>query len=150
MGCRVVPKTTTEASSTKRIPPKRPTWRQSELDVGKDLEKQGYKPQVSFKDGKEVPYGTKGSTRPEYYKTGNSVEVKNYNVETAQGRSNLVRNVTNQSKSRAKNLPPGTRQKVTLDVRGQSANRADLNKIVNKVVEKSDGVLKPEDITILK
>jgi len=37
--------------------PNRPSWRQSEIDAGKDYV--GYDAQKSFKDGKEVPYGTK-------------------------------------------------------------------------------------------
>lgn len=39
----------------------RPSWRASELDVGARIEGQRYRAQVSFKDGAEVPYGTKGS-----------------------------------------------------------------------------------------
>lgn len=130
--------------------PKRPSWRQSEMDVTAPLENQGFRTQVSFKDGAEVPYGTKGSTRPEAYKNGLSIEVKNYNVETAQGRSNLVRNVSKQAKHRAKNLPVGTKQQVNIDVRGQNVSRAELNKIVNRVVDKSDGALKAENINILR
>lgn len=132
------------------LPTERPSWRQSELDVGEPLEAQGYRPQVSFKDGEEVPYGTKGSTRPEYYREGISVEVKNYSVETAQGRSNLVRNVTNQAKHRAENLPPNTVQEVNIDVRGQNISRADLNQLIDSIVEKSDGILNPSDINILR
>lgn len=49
-----------------------------------------------FLDGKEVPYGTKGSVRPDYYKVGSSVDLKNYNVETALGRSNLANNISKQ------------------------------------------------------
>lgn len=44
---------------------KRPTPQQSEKDIGKDLGER-WRAQVSFKDGKEVPYGTKGSTRPDW------------------------------------------------------------------------------------
>ncbi|PHM63337.1 DUF637 domain-containing protein [Xenorhabdus ishibashii] len=43
----------------------RPGHKQSEIDVGKDLGS-GWRGQVSFKDGKEVPYGTKGSVRPDW------------------------------------------------------------------------------------
>ena len=50
----------------RNIEESRPTWRQSELDVGKDYE--GYDAQKSFINGEEVPYGTKGSVRPEFYK----------------------------------------------------------------------------------
>ncbi len=97
-----------------------------------------------------MPYGTKGSTRPDYFKNGSSVEVKNYNVETPQGRSNLVRNVSNQAKHRAQNLPAGTTQQVRLDVRGQNISRTELNTMVENIVVKSNGALKAEDINILR
>ncbi|WP_420864710.1 DUF637 domain-containing protein, partial [Photorhabdus australis] len=43
----------------------RPSHRKSEIDVGKDLG-DGWNGQVTFKEGKEVPYGTKGSVRPDW------------------------------------------------------------------------------------
>lgn len=67
----------------------RPTWRQSELDAAKDFP--DYDAQKSFLNGEEVPYGTKGSVRPDYYKDGYSVDIKNYNVESTSDRSNLAR-----------------------------------------------------------
>ena len=87
----------------RNIEESRPTWRQSELDVGKDYE--GYDAQKSFINGEEVPYDTKGSVRPEFYKNGHSVEVKNYNVETSSGRNSLINNVSSQIKKRLTNLP---------------------------------------------
>ena len=113
----------------------RPTWRQSELDVGKDYE--GYDAQKSFINGEEVPYGTKGSVRPEFYKNGHSVEVKNYNVETSSGRNSLINNVSSQIKKRLTNLPEGTEQTVVIDVRGQDYNLEILRDIKNKIIEKS-------------
>jgi len=59
----------------------RPNWRQSEKDVRKILG-EGYTEQRLFKDGKEVLYGTKDSTRPDFYTTSRSVEVKNYDIQT--------------------------------------------------------------------
>ena len=56
----------------------RPTWRQSETDVG-DVNP-NYETKKSFLNGKEVPYATRGSSRPDLYITGSSIEVKNYNV----------------------------------------------------------------------
>lgn len=55
---------------------------QSEIDAGKDPGK-GAREQVSFKDGKEVLYGTKGSVCPDWCE-GNAcgIEVKNGNIET--------------------------------------------------------------------
>lgn len=130
--------------------PVRPTWRQSEIDVGAQLESQGYKPQISFKDGAEVPYGTKGSVRPEYYREGASVEVKNYNVETAEGRARLERNVVDQAIQRADNLPSGTTQSLTIDVRGQNVTRAQLNQMLSNIEQKSGGTIIRENINILR
>ena len=42
----------------------RPTWKQSELDAASDFP--GYAAQQSFLKGETVPYGTKGSVRPDY------------------------------------------------------------------------------------
>ena len=120
----------------RNIEESRPTWRQSELDVGKDYE--GYDAQKSFINGEEVPYGTKGSVRPEFYKNGHSVEVKNYNVETSSGRNSLINNVSSQIKKRLTNLPEGTEQTVVIDVRGQEYNLEILRDIKNKIIEKSD------------
>lgn len=119
----------------RNIEESRPAWRQSELDVGKDYE--GYDAQMSFINGEEVPYGTKGSVRPEFYKNGHSVEVKNYNVETSSGRNSLINNVSSQIKKRLTNLPEGTEQTVVIDVRGQDYNLEILRDIKNKIIEKS-------------
>ncbi|MGR7527198.1 adhesin [Klebsiella aerogenes] len=83
----------------------RPSHKQSEKDVGKDLGA-GWKEQVSYKDGKEVPYGTKGSTRHDWC-NGNtcSEEVKNYNISTNQ--NGLINNVAKQAIHRQANLPEG-------------------------------------------
>lgn len=105
------------------------------MDVGKDYE--GYDAQKSFINGEEVPYGTKGSVRPEFYKNGHSVEVKNYNVETSSGRNSLINNVSSQIKKRLTNLPEGTEQTVVIDVRGQDYNLEILRDIKNKIIEKS-------------
>ncbi len=136
--------------SAGNLPSQRPTWRQSEIDVTAPLEQQGFRTQVSFKDGVEVPYGTKGSTRPEAYTEGLSVEVKNYNVESSQGRSNLVRNVSKQAQHRAQNLPANTAQQVNIDVRGQNVTRTQLNQTIERIIEKSNGALRAEDINILR
>jgi len=125
----------------------RPSWRQSEKDVGEQLGPE-YREQVSFKDGEEVDYGTKGSTRPDWYKPGESVEVKNYNVETGAGQNRLVNNVVDQAVERANQLPPGTVQSVVLDVRGQSVTMDALNDIVGRMTSESGGILKSENIVI--
>ncbi|MCK1069449.1 VENN motif pre-toxin domain-containing protein, partial [Pluralibacter gergoviae] len=136
---RLMNKASDEISSTVR-----PTPRQSEIDVGKDLG-DGWRDQVSFKDGKEVPYGTKDSVRPDWCQ-GNtcSVEVKNYNVEKNQ--SGLINNVSKQAIDRQKNLPEGMRQEVVIDVRGQKITPAQEDAIIKGIVQKSNGAIKPTDI----
>jgi hypothetical protein len=119
--------------------PVRPSWQDSETNVENDLAGQGYRKQVSFKDGEEVPYGTKGSTRPDHYTPGNSVEVKNYDVSTSAGRSNLVRNVVDQAAKRAANLPEGTTQSLRIDVRGQSVSVDTLNEMASRIAARTGG-----------
>ena len=72
--------------------------------------------------GEEVPYGTKGSVRPDYYKEGSSIDIKNYNIENSSGRSRLVENIKKQYYQRVKNLPKDTSQTVVIDVRGQNVS----------------------------
>jgi hypothetical protein len=138
--------------SLKTRPRSRPSWRQSELDVGNRLQPGSYRSQVSFKNGVEVPYGTKGSTRPDYFASGRngSVEVKNYNVETALGRDRLVTNVTQQAIYRATHLPSGSSQTVYLDVRGQNVSRQQLNDMIDSMVKRSNGTLFHQDIMIMR
>lgn len=122
----------------------RPTPRQSEIDVGKDLG-DGWREQISFKDGKEVPYGTKDSVRPDWCQ-GNtcSVEVKNYNIATNQ--SGLINNVAKQAIERQNNLPSGMQQEIVIDVRGQTISAIQEDAIIRGVVQKSNGIIKPTDI----
>ena len=122
----------------------RPSRRQSEIDVGKDLG-DGWREQVTFKDGKEVPYGTKGSVRPDWCQ-GNicSVEVKNYNITTNQ--SGLINNVSKQAIQRAENLPAGMRQEVVIDIRGQKVTSIQEDAIIKGIVQKTNGAIKPTDI----
>ena len=91
----------------------RPSWRQSELDVAKDYP--NYAEQKSFLNGQDVPYGTKGSIRPDFYKTSKSIDVKNYNLEKETGKINLVRNIEEQYNKRIYHLPSGTKQTILID-----------------------------------
>jgi hypothetical protein len=114
---------------------KRPSWRQSEIDAAKGFP--DYEPQKSFLNGQEVPYGTEGSSRPELYRTGHSIEVKNYNIQTNSGRNNLINNVSRQINERVSNLPGGTEQTIIIDVRGQDVSNTLLREIRNKIFEKA-------------
>lgn len=117
-------------------PTSRPTWRQSELDAATDFP--DYDAQKSFINGEEVPYGTKGSVRPDYYKDGFSVDIKNYNVESASGRSNLARNIEKQYYQRIENLPDGTKQSVMIDIRGQNVSDEALGALYDDIMQRTD------------
>ncbi|EJR22770.1 T7SS effector LXG polymorphic toxin [Bacillus cereus] len=115
----------------------RPTWRQSEIDVEKDFP--DYNAQKSFKDGKEVPYGEKGSSRPDLYQVGHSIEVKNYKITTSSGRSRLANNVSKQVEKRLSDLPNGTKQSVIIDIRGQNVSDEILDELYEKIMNKTNG-----------
>lgn len=118
----------------------RPSWRQSEIDAAKDFS--DYKPQVSYMkiaDGtpEQVSYGTKGSTRPDYYKSGYSVDIKNYDVTTSNGRRNLIRNIEKQYYQRLKNQPNPTKQTIIIDIRGQSISSEMLDFLYTNITKRT-------------
>ena len=87
---------------------------------------------------REYPETAKGSVRPDYYKDGFSVDIKNYNVESASGRSNLARNIEKQYYERIENLPNGTNQSVIIDVRGQNVSDAILNSLYDGIMQRTN------------
>ncbi|KAB7778458.1 hemagglutinin [Xanthomonas sp. LMG 12459] len=122
----------------------RPTPRQSEIDVGAGLGA-GARPQVSFKNGQEVPYGTKNSVRPDWC-IGNvcSIEVKNYSI--AKNQRGLIDKISKQALQRVTELPAGMQQKVVIDIRGQNVTTAEKNAIIKSIVQKTNGIIGPTDI----
>lgn len=124
----------------KGVDVERPSWRQSEIDATKDFP--GYKEQRSFLNGKEVKYGTKDSVRPDLYKKGHSVDVKNYNIQKSSGRKNLARNIEKQYNQRIKNLPKGTKQSVLIDIRGQNISNADLKLLYKDIMQRTNKGIK--------
>ena len=129
--------------------PPRPSWRQSELDVGSDLGA-GYEEQLSFLGGQQVSSGTPNSVRPDWFGYGEAVEVKNYNVQTPSGRSRLVRVLGAQLQARADNLPDGTAQRVFIDIRGQSLSPAERTALAQQIADSSGGAVAPEDVTFMR
>ena len=123
------------AVQASRSAPNRPTWQESEDDVGRDLGP-GAKPQISFKNGVEVPRGTPGSVRPDYIQGDiASFEVKNYNIET--NAAGLIRNVSDQAIQRAQHLPVGIQQRVIIDIRGQSVSESRQEEILESIVSRA-------------
>jgi hypothetical protein len=113
----------------------RPTPRQSELDAL--AQNPGHRPQVSYKNGREVPYGTKGSSRPDGFTIGpppEALEVKNYDVLDPANRANLYETVQAQYRRRLGNLPSGTRQVFILDLRGQTVSDALLIRLRRNIL----------------
>ena len=115
----------------------RPTAKESEQYTAEALHSSGQKAQQSFKGGKLEKYGTRGTTRPDSFveELSLSVEVKNYNL--SKGTSNLVNTVANQAIKRQKELPPGSKQALVIDVRGQKVSDAALNKMFQDINTKS-------------
>ncbi|MGW4336663.1 hypothetical protein ACWEK5_28210 [Rhodococcus koreensis] len=116
-------------SSSKAV---RPTARESEIlaNSGTAVRSQ---PQVSFKGSVEVHYGMKGSTRPDSFLTDYkiSVEVKNYNL--SKGNDRLIRNVVAQAQRRAAELPPGAKQALVIDIRGQNIPEQQLQGLFQEI-----------------
>ena len=128
------------------LPEPRPSSRQSELDDER-VQQPDYVPQVSFKNGKEVVWGTAGSVRPDGVsadKRRASFEVKNYNINT--NKHGLVSDVTRQVLERAQHLPPGMQQHIRIDIRGQQTSQEQLEKVARRIVERSNGLLRREHI----
>ena len=84
----------------------------------------------------EVPYGTAGSQRPDFYNptTNQIVEVKNYTVTTASGRNNLANNIAQQYQQR-KSMFPNASIQFEIDVCGQAHTNEMINDILQRVWE---------------
>lgn len=118
-----------------------PTPRESELRV---LKKYKGVEQVSYLAGKEVKYGTLGSTRPDVVRTvanglTECIEVKNYDLSTLTNRNALINEVYRQVMERVNNLPEGSLQRVVLDVRGRQYS----SELVDGVVQSLKDVCSP-------
>ncbi|PFD46280.1 type VII secretion protein [Bacillus cereus] len=116
----------------------RPSWRQSELDVGK--ENPNYREQVIFKDGEELEKKTKGSSIPDLYSEGakHAIEVKNYDVSTSAKRTRLAYVIGKQVEARLKNLPEGTTQSIVVDIRGQEIGAKEILELKKKILDKTN------------
>ena len=107
----------------------------------------GYDAQASFLKGQPTYRGAAGSTRPDLYRSGEAIEIKNYDVSTGAGQNRLISNVVDQARTRAQNLPATDVQKLIIDVRGQNVGTATLNRLADEIVNRSGGVLSDSNIT---
>lgn len=117
----------------------RRSWRETE-NIVEALFPEG-RPQVSFKNGVEVPYGTEGSVRPDVFISQSkqlanlAVEAKNFNLLSENGIANLVKNVRTQIMQRLYNLPSDTGQQIIVDIGGQNVTRSVIDNITSQISE---------------
>lgn len=101
------------------------TPRESELAA---LKMFGGKEQVSYLNGQEVAYGTKGATRPDIVRDVagklEAIEVKNYDLANSNNLNELYNELKREVSARLKNLPEGSIQRVVLDVKGRGYDQS--------------------------
>lgn len=114
-----------------------PSPRQSELDV---FNQYGGSEQMTYMGGKEVPFGTPGSTRPDIVRMVDNhleaIEVKNYNLENSKSLNTLYNELERQVSARVANCPPGTTQRIVLDVRGRNFNQELISSVSETIEER--------------
>ncbi|MFN6108448.1 MAG: polymorphic toxin-type HINT domain-containing protein, partial [Planctomycetaceae bacterium] len=105
----------------------RPSARDSEFDIISRNPK--HRPQVSFKNGQEVTYGSKGSVRPDAFTFGEALEIKNYELSHSVNRANMYNRIHMQYLQRLSNLPKRTHQRIVIDIRGQNLPESILMRV---------------------
>ena len=122
----------------------RPTWRQTEQDIGKMLGKD-VRYQVKYNRGVETKVNIADTVIPDIvYKGKVAIEAKNWNI--AKNSSGMIREIVRQVKERVIHLPKGMKQEVYIDIRGQKVTEATFNKMRQKIVERCNGALNKNDI----
>ena len=105
-----------------------PQWRQAELRA---LNESGGYEQLTYLNGKQVPFGTEGATRPDVVRLlGDhieAVEVKYYNLESSASLDTLYSELEREVTARVANLPAGSTQRIILDVTGRGFSEATCN-----------------------
>ncbi len=116
----------------------RPSWQVSENGATR---LPNANPQQSFLNGQPVHGNPRGSTRPDQYVPGISVESKNYRLSSPSDQSRLVRNVVQQAQARQPQLPAGDIQRVTIDLRGQHVTPAQAQQLKTRIQAESGGLI---------
>lgn len=118
-----------------------PQWRQAELRA---LNEYGGYEQLSFLDGKQVPFGTQHATRPDIVRfMGDhieAIEVKYYNLESPASLNTLYSELEREISARVANLPANSTQKIILDVTGRGFSEATCNEVMNNIWEVLDDI----------
>ena len=94
--------------------------------------------QKSYLNGKEVPYGTPKSTRPDIVVKGENgrlkaIEVKNYNIESSNGRQALISTLKNQMPGRVQNMPPNTEEIIAIETQGYNISEAIKQELITDI-----------------
>ena len=118
-----------------------PAWRKAELRA---LNERGGYDQLTFQDGKIVPHGTTGSTRPDVVrKIGDhleAVEVKYYDLSNSSNQRVMYKELYREVTDRIKHLPDGSTQRIVLDVTDRGFSADLVNSVKNNILELLDVV----------
>lgn len=118
-----------------------PAWRKAELRA---LNERGGYDQLTFQDGKIVPHGTTGSTRPDVVrKIGDhleAVEVKYYDLSNSSNQRVMYKELYREVTDRIKHLPDGSTQRIVLDVTDRGFSTDLVNSVKNNILELLDDV----------
>lgn len=91
--------------------------------------------QVSFLGGQRVPSNTPYATKPDIIRTIDghleAIEVKSYDL--VNNRSHLIRELRRQIAARVENLPPGSTQRIVLNVEGRGYNQAFMDSVIELI-----------------
>ncbi len=111
-----------------------PQWRQAELRA---LNETGGYEQLSYLNGKQVPFGTQGATRPDVVQLiGDhieAIEVKYYNLESNASLNTLYSELQREITARVAHLPAGSTQRIILDVTGRGFSEATCNAVKTNI-----------------
>lgn len=116
------------------IPDDATAWRQAELRA---LNEQGGYEQLTYLNGKRVPFGTENATRPDIVRFHGdhieAVEVKYYDLANPSCRNVMYKELEREVKDRIVNLPAGSTQSIVLDVTGRGFDAALVDTIKSKI-----------------
>ncbi|MFT0214115.1 hypothetical protein VQ643_16215 [Pseudomonas sp. F1_0610] len=109
------------------------------------------RPQVSYKNGKEVVWGTDGSVRLDWTdpKTKMGFEVKDYDLTKSSRVNALINDVSKQVNTRNIHLPAGIKQNIVINTRGLVLDQKVMDKIVDSITSKTNGVVNKKNIRFL-
>ena len=118
-----------------------PRWRQAELRA---LNAKGGYEQLSYLNGKQVPFGTQGATRPDIVQVVGdhieAIEIKYYNLESSASLNTLYSELEREVSSRVVNLPAGSTQRIILDVTDRGFSEATCNAVKENIWSRLDSI----------